>query len=148
MFEYRGPSDRSHRDPLGWDDLFRGFDVLFREIDRDAPLSSFGRAASAMREEAERFVLDVEVPGLTDKDVKVDLHDGVLTVTAARTVEPPPAYTALRRERSAVRFSRSFTLGDRVDAEKTTAEIKDGVLTVGIGKAAGVQKKSIPVKVS
>jgi HSP20 family molecular chaperone IbpA len=148
MFEYRGLLDRSRRDPLAWDDLFRGFDMLFRESDREAPLSSFGRAVSALREEAERFVLEVEVPGLTDKDVKVDLHDGVLTVTAERSVEPPPAYKALRRERSAVRFSRSFTLGDRVDPERTTAEIKDGVLTVGIAKAAGVQKKSIPIKVS
>ena len=56
--------------------------------------------------------------------------------------------TARRRERSALQFSRSFLLGDQVDAEKTNAEIKDGVLTVNIGKSQAVQKRSIPIKAS
>lgn len=148
MFEYRNLQGHPLRDPLGWDDLFRGFDQLFRELDREAPITSFGYAPSQLKEEESRYVLRVEVPGLSEKDVKVDLQEGVLTVTAERAVEAPQGYAPRRRERSALRFSRGFALGDRVDPEKTTAEIKDGVLTVSIAKSSGAQRKAIPVQVS
>jgi HSP20 family protein len=148
MFEYRGFLDRPARDTLGLDDVLRGFDQLFREFDRDVPLTSFGTVPAQLSEEDDRFVLKAEVPGISDKDVHVDLHDGALTITAERPVEVPAGYTARRRERSALKFSRTYILGDRVDPEKTTAEIKDGVLTVSLGKAANQKKKSIAVKVS
>lgn len=148
MFEYRGAFDRPYRDPLGWEGLFRGFDQLFREFERDLPLTSFGSVPAEITEEADRFVLKVEVPGIPEKDVHVELHDGVLTVFAERATEAPQGYTLRRRERPALRFSRSYALGDQVDAEKTTAELKDGVLTVGLGKSTKVQKKNIPVKVT
>jgi HSP20 family protein len=148
MFEYRGVLDRPARDPLGWEGLFRGFDQMFREFERELPLTSFGSVPAEITEEPERFVLRVEVPGIPEKDVHVELHDGVLTVSAERAPDAPQGYALRRRERSALRFSRSYALGDHVDAEKTTAELKDGVLTVGLGKTTKVQKKSIPVKVS
>jgi HSP20 family protein len=148
MFEFRRPYQRSQFDPLGWNELFRGFDRLFQELDRELPLTSFGHAASALSEEKDKFVLRVDVPGLTEKDVKVDIQDGAVTVSAARPVETPEGYTPRRRERSALQFSRSFLLGDQVDPEKTSAEIKDGVLTVNLGKSQAVQKRSIQIKAS
>ena len=148
MFEYRGLLDRPSRDAFGWDDMLRGFDQLFREFDRELPLTSFGAVPAEVREEPERFVLKVEIPGVADQDVHVELHDGVLTVSAERPADAPQGYKALRRERSALRFSRSYGFGDNVDPEKITAELRDGVLTVGLGKSQKVQKKSIPVRVS
>ena len=146
MFEYRSLFDR--RAPLGWEELFRGFDQVFREFDADLPLTSFGSAPAEFTEEDERFVLKVEVPGVPEKHVHVDLNQGVLTVSAERTLEAPAGYTARRRERSDVRFSRSYALGDRVDPELTTAELKDGMLTVSLAKSKKAQKKSITVKAS
>ncbi len=148
MFEYRGMLERPARDAFGWEGVFRGFDQLLREFERDSTLTSFGAVPAEVTEEGERFVLKLEVPGIPDKDVHVEFHDGVLTVSAERPVEAPAGYKALRRERSAVRFSRSYVFGDHVDPEKTTAELKDGVLTVGLGKSQKVQKKNIPVRVS
>jgi len=148
MFEYRGLLSRPRQDPLGWGDMLRSFDQLLRELDTELPITSFGSVPSQVTEEDDRFVLKVDVPGLTEKDVHIELQDGVLTVSAERTVEPPAGYAVRRRERSPMRFSRSFALGDRIDAEKTTAEIKDGVLTVSIAKSSKVQRKSIPIKVS
>jgi HSP20 family molecular chaperone IbpA len=144
MFEYRGLLDRPPRDVFGWEDLFRGFDRFIRDVDRE--LTSFGYAPSEMRQEDGAFVLRLEAPGLTEKDVKVDLNGGVLTVAAARTVEVPKGYEARRRERTETRFSRSFVLGDKIDPEKTTADMKDGVLTVKVPKAAGQQRRSISIK--
>lgn len=148
MFEYRGLLDRPSREALGWEGVFRGFDQLFRELERDVPLTSFGTVPAELTEEAERFVLNVEIPGIADKDVHVELHDGVLTVSAERTTDVPQGYKPLRRERTGMRFSRSYGFGDHVDPEKITAELKDGVLTVGLGKSQKGQKKSIPVRVS
>ena len=49
-------------------------------------------------------------------------------------MEVPDGYTPRRRERSATRFSQSFVLGNKVDPEKTTAEMKDGLLTISIAE--------------
>lgn len=143
--------DRSAYDPFRFDELFRGFDHFFREADRQRNLSidSFGYVPAQMAEEDGRFVLTVEVPGLTEKDVRVDVQGGSLTVTAERAVAVPEGYKALRRERTGLKFSRNYLFGDdRIDAENTTAEIKDGVLTVSVAKAKTAQKKAIPVKTS
>jgi HSP20 family protein len=127
--------------------LFRSFDRLFQEFDRNEGLRSFGYAPSAhIEDQGERFVLKVDVPGVNEKDIKVDLHDGVLTVSAHRELTLPEKFEARRRERTDSSFARSYALGDKVDPEKTTAEVKDGVLTVTIAKAPGAQKRTISVK--
>lgn len=151
MFDYRSVFERPAYDPFRFDQFFRGFDELFREADRQRNLSidSFGYVPAQMVEEDGKFVLTVEVPGLTEKDVRVEVHGGSLTVTAERAVDVPEGYRARRRERTGLKFSRSYLFGDdRIDAENTSAEIKDGVLTVSIAKAKGAQKKAIPVKTS
>jgi len=147
MSEFRSLQTRPFYDPWGAWDLFRGFDRLFQEFDRDEGLRSFGYAPSArIEDEGDRFVLRVDVPGVNEKDIRVDMHDGVLTVSAHRSVTEPEKYEARRRERTDSSFARSYALGDKADPEKATAEIKDGVLTVSIAKAAGVQKRTISVK--
>ena len=112
----------------GWNDLFRGFDQLFREFDREPPITSFGYTPSRLVEEEDRFVLNLEAPGLTENDVRVDLNAGVLTVTAERPVDVPEGYTPRAAENAprldSRRASCSATESTR---RKTTAEMKDGV---------------------
>lgn len=147
MSEYRSLLSRPFFDPVGPWDVFRTFDRFFQEFDRDEGLRSFGFAPSARLEDAgDHFVLRVDLPGVNEKDVHVDLHEGVLTVSAHRSVSPPEGYEARRRERGDAQFSRSYVLGDKVDPEKTTAELKDGVLTVTVAKSAGAQKRTIAIK--
>lgn len=151
MFDYRNVFERPAFDSIRIDQFFRGFDEMFREADRQRNLSidSFGYVPAQMVEDDGKFVLTVEVPGLTEKDVKVDVHGGALTVTAERAASVPEGYKARRRERAGMKFSRSYLFGDdRIDAENTVAEIKDGVLTVTVAKAKSAQKKAIPVKTS
>jgi HSP20 family molecular chaperone IbpA len=146
MFEYRSVLDRPAFDPFGWEDVVRGFDRLAREFDRGVPAEGRTPSSTSVVEEADKFVLRVDVPGLADKDVHVDLHDGILTITADRPVDAPAGYSARRRERAPFQLSRSYAVGDAIDPEKTTAEIRDGVLTVSVGKAPAAQKKTITVK--
>jgi HSP20 family protein len=147
MSEFRSLQSRPYYDPWGAWDLFRSFDRLFQEFDRNEGLRSFGYAPSArMEDQGERYVLKVDLPGVNEKDVNVDVHDGVLTVSAHRTLAVPEKFEARRRERTDSSFARSYALGDKVDPEKTTAELKDGVLTVSIAKAPGAQKRTISVR--
>ena len=62
-----------------------------------------------------------------------------------RKVEVPHGYSEHRRERSAVSFAKSFQLPARVDADKVTAILKHGVLTLTLPKAAEAQPRQISV---
>lgn len=146
MFEYRSVLDRPAFDPFRWEDVLRGFDRLTREFERGVPAEGRTAGTTDVIEEADKFVLRVDVPGLSEKDVHIDLHDGILTIAAERPVDAPEGYVARRRERAPFQLSRSFAVGDAIDPEKTTAEIRDGILTVSVGKAAAAQKKTITVK--
>lgn len=149
MADYRSLQSRPFFDPWGAWDVFRNFDRFFQDFDADEGLRSFGYAPSArLEDEGERFVLRVDLPGVNDKDVQVDLHDGVLTVSAHRSVDVPQGFEARRRERADSRFARSYVLGNKIDPEKTIAELKDGILTVSVAKAPGAQKKTISIKAS
>ena len=134
---------QSRFDPLGWDQWFRGFDRFFQELDRD--FRNDASARPSLEGEDDSYVLYVELPGLTEKDVRVDFDRGVLTVSAERNPEVPQGFEARRRERSGLRLSRSFALGDTVDPDKITAEIKDGVLSVRIAKAPAQKRRAIQV---
>ena len=142
------------------DQLRRRMDRLFEEYE---PARSFdGRRASP--EEAERLwsrrwpqlslvdegshlKLKAEVPGLTDKDIQLSIHQDVLTLSGERKAEIPEGYFVHRQERAPVKFARSFALPCKVESEKSAATLKDGVLTVTLSKAPEAQPRQIAVKV-
>jgi len=92
------------------------------------------------------LVLQADVPGLTEKDVQLQLTNDVLTLLGERKIAAPEGYTAHRRERGAFKLARSFSLPCKVDAEKCTATVKDGVLTVTLAKTPEAQPRKIAVK--
>lgn len=92
------------------------------------------------------LVLTAEVPGLSEKDLELSLDHEVLTISGQRDVSAPQGYTTHRQERAGVRFSRSFALPCKVNAERTSATVKNGILTVTLEKAADAMPKQITVK--
>lgn len=92
------------------------------------------------------LVVTAEVPGLTEKDLDITLNQDVLTISGERKVQPPEGYRSHRQERPTVAFSRSFALPTWVDAERTSAAVKNGILTVTLEKAADAQPRQIAVK--
>lgn len=92
------------------------------------------------------LVLTAEVPGLSEKDIQLTLNQEVLTLTGEREVHAPKGYSAHRQERASQSFSRSFALPCRVDAERASASVKDGILTVVLQKAADAMPRQIAVK--
>lgn len=90
--------------------------------------------------------LTAEVPGLSEKDIKVSLNQDVLTLSGQRPIEAPKGYSTHRQERPSVEFSRSFSLPCRVNPEHAQASVKNGILTVSLEKAADAMPREISVK--
>jgi HSP20 family protein len=94
------------------------------------------------------FLIRADLPGLTQKDVKVNLLGDTLTLRGERTrAEQATQGTVYRSERSFGVFERSFTLGAPVKPEGVKATFKDGVLEVRVPKAEEARVREIQVQV-
>jgi HSP20 family protein len=124
--------------------LSRELERLFGEFERTAsPQSSM----LGFEDDGTNFVLRADVPGLAENDLQISVAGNTVTLRGERKVdEAPEGYSAHRRERSTVRFARSFDLPARVDADKVTATLKHGVLTLTLPKVAEAQPRQISVK--
>jgi len=94
------------------------------------------------------FEIKAEIPEVNKEDVKVTVHNGVLTIRGERKQETEEKGKKFHRvERCYGSFTRSFTLPDNVDETKISASFKDGVLNIQIQKIEQAKPKSIEVKV-
>ncbi len=94
------------------------------------------------------IVVKADLPGVKADDIKVDVQHGILTVTGKREeskeVKEKDYY---RTERFSGEFSRSIALPEGADADKISADYKDGVLEVTVPLAGEAAKaKSVPVQ--
>ncbi len=100
-------------------------------------------------ETKEEVRLTFELPGMEKKDIKVTMHDGMLTVSGKREMKQESSDdSCVRREIRAGEFARSFTLPETVDAEKISADYKNGLLEIKLVKREEVKPKEIEVKVT
>jgi HSP20 family protein len=97
-------------------------------------------------DEGDHFTFYAEVPGLHDKDVTLTLNQDVLTVSGERKTAVPDGYQVHRRDRAGFRFSRSYSLPVHVDAERVTASLKHGALTVTLPKQPSSKPRQIAVR--
>jgi HSP20 family protein len=122
--------------------LRRELDRLFGDFERAvAP----GSTPVHFDDDGTSFTLRADVPGLTEGDVQISVAGNTVTLRGERKVEVPEGHSVHRRERSAVRFAKSFELPARVDAEKVTATLKHGVLTLTLPRAAEAQPRQISI---
>jgi len=139
-----------HRVNQVFDEAFRGFSGF--------GMTPFGFGGNGwgggpfrvdVTETPEEFRFEAELPGLTDKDVEVDLADNVLTIQGEKSGETEERKGDYRHvEREFGRFSRTFGLPCEVDADHVEATFKNGLLTVRVPKSPQAQQrvKQIPVK--
>ncbi len=110
----------------------------------------FGRStipAVDVRETDSEYLMDVELPGLTEKDVEVKLDNNLLTISSGKEEKKEEKENGyLIRERRASHFSRSFVLPEAVDREKIAAEFKNGILNLTFPKVPAAKPKTIEVK--
>jgi HSP20 family protein len=144
-----------------WNDFDRSFflfDQFRRNFDRlwddEARASEHGSSlnaswpAAALVDGGSSLFVELDLAGAKEDDLEISLHDGVLAIKGTRKVEIPNGYTAHRRERENLSFTRTVNLPVRVDPDKTTATMKDGVLRIELVKVPEAQPRQIAVRVS
>jgi HSP20 family protein len=103
-----------------------------------------------IKEDDKRFMLDLAVPGIDKKDLKIDIDEDVLTIsseTKNELEENKDGYK--RKEFSYSSFCRSFQIPENVNREKIEANYKDGILSVALPKFEEEKHKiSRQVKIS
>ena len=100
-----------------------------------------------IREEAERFVVAADVPGVEPKDIEITADKGVLTVRGERSSQKNATADGYERvERATGTFLRRFTLPESADAEAIKATHVNGVLELSIPKRPQEQPRRIAVQ--
>ena len=128
-----------------WDHLMNGF---FSDRLENTELTDWTPAID-IDEDNDAFVVIADLPGLTKKDISINIKENMLTISGERKIEKKDEnINYCRSERRYGSFKRSFQLTDQVIADKISASFKSGVLTVTVPKAEEVKPKEIEIKVS
>jgi HSP20 family protein len=132
------------------DELRRRMDRVWEDYDpttgRDVASAPLAWPRVNVFDTGSSVVLTADLPGVAEKDLQISVEGDTLSIAGDRKVVAPEGYSVHRQERSAAKFSRSFTLPWKVDSERTTAALKDGVLTLTLAKAAEAQPRQIAVR--
>jgi HSP20 family protein len=99
-----------------------------------------------IHEEANQFVLNVDLPGVDPKTVEITSDQGVLTIRGQRPAARDAREGYRRIERITGEFQRRFSLPDTADVQNIKAKAVNGVLEVAIPKLAQVQPHRITVE--
>lgn len=99
-----------------------------------------------IRETDKAYIIDVDLPGYSKENIKIDVTDGYLTINAKMNQEKNDEENGkyVRRERFFGECSRSFYVGEAVEAEDIKAAFKNGILSLEIPKVD--ETKKLPEK--
>ena len=134
-----------------WNDFFGDFGVLnkmghaLREMEDGNPVF---RARTAAKEDDNAYHITTELPGIDKKEVKVELNDGILTITAEK--KKPEEKEGEKEHFDEIVYGKyvtRLTVPENVVNDKVEAVFKDGLLTVTIPKAEEKKPKPIEIKV-
>lgn len=113
------------------------FDDFFR-FPFDSGRSSNARAINTDVKELDgKYIMDLELPGYDKEDIKAELDNGYLTITANRLEnkeEKDENGKFIRRERYSGSCKRSFYVGDNITEEDINAKFKNGILSIELLK--------------
>lgn len=124
-----------------FDEMFdEAFDMMPVFGRRDPLYGKHGKnlMKTDVRETKDSYELDIDLPGFKKDEVKVDLKDGYLTISASKGLdkdEQDKKGRYIRRERYAGQCSRSFYVGDGLEAKDVHAKFEDGILRISTPKA-------------
>lgn len=98
-------------------------------------------------EDASGITLYADLPGVPKDRLSVQVDADTLTLSGEMDVAMPEGMGATHAEVNLPRYRRSFTLSKELDPEKLSAELRNGVLKLRIGKAAHAQPRKVQIKV-
>lgn len=119
-----------------------------RAIRGTANDTATGTLALDVVENETGFAVTTTLPGINAEDIKINLHEDVLTISAeiAQNTEKKDGERVLLRERTWGKFSRSIRLPNAVNSEGVEATYENGVLHLTLPKAENALPRTIPVK--
>lgn len=125
--------------PFNWSDFTVGGERALRAFEHEPKVE--------VKENGKSYTMTVELPGLDEKDVKVQVGNDMLTISGKKKVERSDEKTHYS-ERTYGSFTRVFTLPLDADRNAISANFDKGVLTLGIPKTAvpPPQVKQINIK--
>ncbi|MDD3263782.1 MAG: Hsp20/alpha crystallin family protein [Candidatus Nanoarchaeia archaeon] len=99
--------------------------------------SNYKKPISDIYETENEFIIEVEIPGIEKKDIKIDLNNNSIDIKAEskneyKTKENKKGFCKI--ERNYTGFYRHFSLPENIDIDKSSAEYKEGLLKITIPK--------------
>ncbi|MBS1910417.1 MAG: Hsp20/alpha crystallin family protein [Bacteroidetes bacterium] len=137
--------------------LFDGFFPTSRKNNDDGFESAVWRPVVDVHEDDHAYLLDVELPGLSRDDIKINFQEGTLSIAGERSYEYEKKENgengavqgnqknAHRVERFYGKFHRSFSFPASVNAEGIKASFENGVLRITVPKAETVKPRQISI---
>ncbi|MCI5937135.1 MAG: Hsp20/alpha crystallin family protein [Eubacterium sp.] len=91
-----------------------------------------------VRETEDAYEIDIDLPGFKKDEVQAELHDGYITISAAKGLDKDEKDKKtgkyIRRERYAGSLSRTFYVGDGITQDEISAKFQDGILQLKVPK--------------
>jgi len=133
-----------------WMSLQDEMNRLFRNVDDDF----YGEREDAVwaprvdiSETPDDLIVRCELPGVSAEDIDVDINNNTLTIRGEKKQEElTDSENYYRVERVYGRFSRSFSLPQRVEGDAVSARYKDGILLITIPKAEEAKPRKIQIE--
>ncbi len=107
------------------------------------------RPAVNIAEQADAFILELAIPGLSKEDIQINVENDLLKVSADKKVENVEGTKIRKREFNFNKIERTFRLNEKIDQSKIAATSNNGVLTITLTKKEEAKKqgpKTISVK--
>jgi len=131
-------------------EMNRAFDDFFRGdlFDTNSFLAHSWSPAIDVSETKDAYVIQAELPGVKKEEVKITLHDNLVTIRGEKKSETEKKGENIHRvERSFGVFERTFSLPGTVHGESVDAKYDNGVLTITLPKTEEAKERIVDVKV-
>lgn len=103
------------------------------------------RPAIDIQEDPNRYVIEVEIPGIDNKNIHLSTKENILTISGEKKSPDNRTEKQYYRERIYGSFQRKIRFGQEIINDKIEAQYQNGVLTVILPKSIKSQIKEIPV---
>ena len=127
--------------------LLDPFRPIRREFERQVGLSSTGPGVNLTISESDEDIrVMMDVPGVSDSDISITVHDGHLIIEGERSSATPDGAKTLFNNRQFGKFRRTLKLDDSVDPDNIDAVSDNGVLTISLTRRPEIQPRKVTVR--